>query len=125
MQQISSVSMRNINDLNIVMVQKIKLNGDLCAKSMRVVQDLKARNLLEQIHHIFIADERDFASTGYKLAAQYNVDAAPFFIVTIENGSTLVYTAYQRFLKEVLEQPTSDSDEIAEIIAQNSVLDFI
>ena len=76
-----------MTDFNIVMVQKVKLNGDLCAKSIRVFHDLEARNLLGQIHHIFIADERDSTSIGYKLAAQYNVDAFPFFIVTLENGS--------------------------------------
>jgi len=33
--------------------------------------------------------------------------------------------AYQRFLKEVLHQVPDDTDEIAEIIAQNPDLDFI
>lgn len=111
--------------INIVMVQKIKLNGERCAQSERVFQDLKTRNLLNQIHQVVIADERDPSSIGYELAAQHQVDNAPFFVVTLVNGSTLVYTAYQRFLKEVLHQVPDAADEIAEIIAQNSDLDFI
>jgi predicted GTPase len=110
--------------MNIVMVQKIKLNGERCAQSEKVFQDLRSRNLLNQIHQVAIADERDPGSVGYELAAQYQVDKAPFFVVTL-NGSTLVYTAYQRFLKEVLRQVPHDADEIAEIIAQNPDLDFI
>jgi hypothetical protein len=111
--------------MNIVMVQKIKLNGERCAQSARVFQDLKDRNLLDQIHQVAIADERDPSSVGYELAAQHQVDKAPFFVVTLVNGSTLVYTAYQRFLKEVLHQIPHDADAIAEIIAQNPDLDFI
>jgi predicted DNA binding CopG/RHH family protein len=111
--------------MNIVMVQKIKLNGERCAQSARVFQDLKDRNLLNHIHQVAIADERDPTSIGYELAAQHQVDKAPFFVVTPNNGSTLIYTAYQRFLKEVLHQVPTDADEIAEIIAQNPDLDFV
>jgi hypothetical protein len=111
--------------MNIVMVQKVRLDGERCAQSERVFQDLKSRNLLNQIHQIVIADERDPSSVGYALAAQHQVDKAPFFVVTLGNGSTIAYTAYQRFLKEVLHQVPDDADEISEIIAQNPDLDFI
>jgi hypothetical protein len=111
--------------MNIVMVQKIKLNGERCAQSEKVFQDLKSRDLLNRIHQVAIADERDPNSIGYELATQHQVDKAPFFVVTLVNGSTLVYTAYQHFLKEVLHQVPHDADEIAEIIAQNPDLDFI
>jgi hypothetical protein len=117
--------MQQVLNGSIVMVQKIKLNGDFCSKSIQVHRDLEARNLLKQIHQILIADERDTTSIGYKLAAQYKINTAPFFIVTLENGSTQPYTAYQRFLKEIFHQGTCDREEVAEIIAQNPSLDFI
>lgn len=108
-----------------MMVQKIKLNGELCAKSARVLQDLEQRNLLSKIHQFFIADARDIASTGYKLATQHKVDTAPFFIVTLDNGSTRLYTTYLRFLREVLDQAVCAKDENAEVIEYDASLDFI
>jgi hypothetical protein len=110
--------------MNIVMVQKIKLNGERCHQSERVFRDLEKRNLLDRIDRIAIADERDPSSIGYALAAQHQVDKAPFFVVT-SNGSTLVYSAYQRFLEEVLHQVPDEADEIAEIMSQNPDLEFI
>jgi hypothetical protein len=112
-------------DMNIVMVQKIKLNGERCHQSEWVFRDLEKRNLLDKIHQIAIADERDPSSIGYALAAQHQVDKAPFFVVTPSNGSTLVYSAYQRFLREVLHQVTDEAAEITEIMSQNSDLEFI
>jgi hypothetical protein len=111
--------------MNIVMVQKIKLNGERCSQSERVFRDLERRNLLDQIHQIAIADERDPSSMGYALATQYQVDNAPFFLVTPSDGQTLVYSTYQRFLKEVLHQVPDEADEIAEIMSQNPDLEFI
>jgi hypothetical protein len=111
--------------ITIVMVQKIKRNGARCAKSEQVFQDLENRDLLNQIDHIAIADERDMDSSGYQLAVHHEVDAAPFFIVTLDTGSTIVYRSYQRFLKEVLHQIPDEANEVAEIMAQNPDLDFI
>jgi hypothetical protein len=124
MQLISSAKVGMNVVMSIVMIQKIKLNGERCNRSERIFQDLKKRNLLNQIHQIAIADERDPSSIGYALAAQYKVDKAPFFVVT-SNSSTLVYSAYQLFLKEVLHQVPDDADEIAEIMSQNPDLEFI
>jgi hypothetical protein len=121
MQPISSVKV----DMNIVMVQKIKLNGERCHQSERVFRDLEKRSLLDRIHQIAIADERDPNSIGYVLAAQHQVGKAPFFVVTSSNGSMLVYSAYQRFLEEVLHQVPDEVEEVAEIMSQNPDLEFI
>ncbi len=111
--------------MNITMVKKIKLDGQPCAKSARVLAILEERGLLHQIELLVTADERDFDSLGYVLATQYNVDSAPFFIVNNDDGSTSIYKAYSRFLKEVFHQEASEEEEIAEIMAQNPDLDFI
>jgi hypothetical protein len=111
--------------MTIALVKKIKQNGQPCAKSARVLADLAERGLLGQIDHIITADERNPSSEGYALAAQYHVEAAPFFVVTRDDGTTQVYRAYHRFLKEIFSQEASEADEVAEIIAQNPDLDFI
>lgn len=111
--------------MSITLVQKMKLDGQLCAKSVKVLTNLRERGLLSQIHQVITADERDVSSEGYALAAQYHVDAAPFFIVIGDDGKTRIYQAYHRFLKEILHQEVTEADEVAEIMSQNPDLDFI
>jgi hypothetical protein len=109
----------------ITLVQKIKSNGELCAKSAKVITDLTERGLRLKIHHFVTADERDPASEGYMLAAKYQIDTAPFFIVTTDDGGIHTYPMYNRFLKHVFNLEPAESDEIAEIMAQNSDMYFI
>ena len=103
----------------ITLVQKIKSNGELCAKSAQVITDLTARGLRQRINHLVPASE------GYTLASKYQIDTAPFFIVTTDDGATHVYPIYSRFLKNVFNVEPAESDEIAEIMAQNSDMYFI
>lgn len=111
--------------MTITLVQKVKYNGQPCAKSAKVLSELERLGLRSRIDQIVTADERNPDSEGYALAAQYEVDAAPFFIVDKPGAPTRLYTAYQQFLKEVLDQRTSEDAEISEIMAQNPDLDFI
>jgi hypothetical protein len=109
----------------ITLVQKIKSNGELCAKSAKVITDLNVRGLRQDIHHLVTADERDPASEGYVLAEKYQLDTAPFFIVVTDDGATHVYPTYSRFLKNVFNLEPVESDEVAEIMAQNAYMYFI
>ncbi|NEO99475.1 MAG: hypothetical protein F6K58_12500 [Symploca sp. SIO2E9] len=111
--------------MNITMVKKIKVDGYPCRKSANVIEDLEKLGLMDQIDRVIAADERQPSSHGLNLALEYEVKAAPFFIVEKKDGSTNVYTAYSRFLKEVLEQQVSESEEVSEIMSQNPDLDFI
>lgn len=112
--------------MNIKLVQKIKLDGNSCRKSARVLNDLKELNLLEKIDEIIAADEREQSSSqGFNLAEKYQVSSAPFFIVENDEGVQKVYTAYYRFMKDIFQVSVSESDEISEIMAQNPDLDFI
>lgn len=111
--------------MTITLVQKIKQNGQPCAKSAKVLSELQMLGLQSRIDQIVIADERNPNSEGYVLAAKYEVDAAPFFIVDNPGDPPRLYTAYQRFLKEVLDQQPSEDAEISEIMSQNPDLDFI
>ncbi len=87
---------------HITLVKKIKHDGELCAKCKDVEQRLNNENMMHRVNRIVIADERDPNSEGLELASQYNVDRAPFFIVTDDKGETTVYTVFFKFLKEVL-----------------------
>lgn len=111
--------------MKIALVKKIKLDGQPCAKSARVIADLEERGLFSHIHQVIVADEQVPSSEGYALAAQHHVDAAPFFIVTGDDGTDRVYQAYHRFLKEIFNQEAPEADAVAEIMAQNPDLDFI
>jgi hypothetical protein len=109
----------------ITLVQKIRSNGELCAKSAKVIADLTVRGLRNNIDHLVTADERDPASAGYTLAAKYQISAAPFFIVTTEDNQIHAYSIYSQFLRSVFNIEPDESDEIAEIMAQNSDMYFI
>ena len=112
--------------MHITLVKKIKQDGQACAKSARVLNELEEFGLLDRIDRIVDADERQVTtSEGYALAAEHGAEAAPFFIVTNDDGSTRVFTAYYRFLKEVFNREASEEDEVGEILAQNPDLDFI
>lgn len=112
--------------MNIKLVQKIKLDGNSCRKSARVLNNLKELNLLDKIDEIIAADEREQStSEGFNLAIKHKVSSAPFFIVENDEGITKVYTAYYRFMKDVFNILVSEEDEISEIMAQNPELDYI
>ena len=90
--------------MNITLVKKIKFDGEPCKKCQEVEQRLKDSNLMDRIDRIVIADERDPGSEGMKLAAEHQVELAPFFIVEDEQGDVTIYTIYFKFVKEVLSE---------------------
>ena len=67
--------------MTISMIKKIKADGSLCRKCAEVEKRLGDAGLAGRIDKIIIADERNPESEGMRLAAQYKVDRAPFFIV--------------------------------------------
>ena len=91
---------------HITFVKKILANGELCKKCGDVSERLNSEGLIEHIDHIAIADERDGDSEGMRLAQQYQVERAPFFLVE-ENGETTVYDVYFKFKKYMAEQGVS------------------
>jgi hypothetical protein len=111
--------------MHIKLVKKIKLDGNLCHKSAKVLDNLQQLGLLNHIDQIIAADERDLSTEGFALADKHKVAAAPFFIVDNDDGYTQVYTGYYRFLKEILHQEVSEEEEINEIMTQNSDLYYI
>lgn len=112
--------------MKITLVKKILADGSPCNKCADVIAKLEDNDQMKYIDDVLIADERDPQSAGMKLAATYEVNRAPFFVVEQEGqGTPKIYTVYFKFVKEVLDQKTSEADEIQEIMNDNPDLDFI
>lgn len=111
--------------MKITLVKKILADGSPCKKCGDVLTKLESSGQISRIDSIVTADERDPQSEGMLLAAKYDVDRAPFFIVEREGEETVIYTVYMKFVKEVLDQKTSEADELKEIMSDNQDLDFL
>ncbi len=108
----------------ITMVKKIFADGSPCKKCGEVEEKMRDAGQLDQLDKIVIAYEADPESEGMQLAANHNVDRAPFFIVEREGQDAEIYTVYFKFVKEVLNAKTSEDEELKEIM--NDVdLDFL
>jgi hypothetical protein len=109
--------------VKITLIKKIKADGSPCKKCEQVLSRLEKEGHLSRIDEIVVADERDPASDGMKLAAKHGVELAPFFIVE-GGGEPRIYTTYHRFVKEVLDA-ASDQEEADREILEKTDLDFI
>ena len=110
--------------MKITMVKKVFADGSPCKKCGEIEAKMRVAGQLEQLDKIVIAYEADPESEGMHLAAQYNVDRAPFFIVERDGQEAVIYTVYFKFVKEVLNAQTTEDEEIQEIM--NDVdLDFL
>jgi len=111
--------------MKITMVKKILRDGSPCPKCGEVLARMEAENQMRFIDELLVADERDPASDGLLLAAELSVERAPFFVVTHDDGRREVHTVYLKFVKEVLQQKTSEQEELKEIMQNNPDLDFL
>jgi phosphoadenosine phosphosulfate reductase len=89
------------------MVKKRLLGGEPCKKCVDAEELLKARGLWPRIDEVVWAVEGDAESAGMKLAAQHQVELAPFFIVTAEGTAPRVYTSTLQFIKQELSATTT------------------
>ena len=85
--------------MHITFIKKILANGELCKKCQEVSERLSSEQLIETIDHIAIADERDADSEGMRLAKEYSVERAPFFLLEDESGNVEVFDIYFKFKK--------------------------
>lgn len=111
--------------MKITFVKKIKLDGSPCPKCADVQEKLEKNNQLKYIDRTVIADERDPDSEGMRIARQYNIDRAPFFVVEKDGAEPVIYTVYLKFAKEILDQKTTEREEISDIMESNPDLDFL
>jgi hypothetical protein len=114
--------------MHITLVKKIKASGEPCKKCAEVIERLEKDGLMGRISKVVVADERNPNSDGMRLAALHKVDVAPFFVVERPGSPPQVYISFFRFLKEVLQAPSTaaaDVEEAKEILSQNPDIDFI
>lgn len=110
--------------MTITFVKKLMADGRPCRKCAEVEARLDAAGLMPRIQHVVVADERDPASEGMRLAAELGIAVAPFFIVT-NGGEQTIYTSYVKLLNEVLSVATTEEEQAKDLIARNADLDFL
>ncbi len=111
--------------MKITLVKKILADGSPCKKCGDVLEKLESSGQMQYIDEIVVADEGDLSSAGMELARRYDVSRAPFFVVEEEGQEPRIYTVYFKFVKEVLDQKTSEREELKEIMNDNPDLDFL
>ena len=88
--------------MRVTMVKKRLLSGEPCKKCVDAETLLKNRGLWSRIDEVVWAIEGEPESAGMQLAAQYQVELAPFFVVQDDQGEARVYTSTLQFIKEAL-----------------------
>lgn len=111
--------------MKITMVKKILADGSPCDKCAEVQARMEQQDQMKFIDELLVADVRDPASDGMMLAAELQVDRAPFFVVSQDDGRREVYTVYLKFVKDVLQQKIDEKEELKEILHNNPDLDFL
>ncbi len=99
--------------MEIIMVKKRLADGSDCKKCIEVQERLKTNDELKYINRIVYADMNDPDSEGMKLASEFNVDIAPFFIVKDGNNCN-VYKTYLQLRKKAFNKTPSKEDESIE-----------
>lgn len=91
--------------LHVTFVKKILVSGELCPKCFEVSERLEKDGTLDLINYIAIAEEANPDSEGMQLAAKYNVERAPFFVVEDdETGKVEVFDIYFKFKRFMQKQ---------------------
>ena len=88
--------------MRVTMVKKRLTSGEPCKKCNDAETLLKSRGLWDRIDEVLWAIEGDPESAGMKLAAEYKIELAPFFVVRDDTGEARVYTSTLQFIKEAL-----------------------
>lgn len=88
--------------MKITMVKKVLPDGTACRKCQEVHARLTESGWLEKIDQVLEARQGDPQSPGMRMAHQYQVTQAPFFVVEQPGQPAQVYTVYLKLVKEVL-----------------------
>ncbi len=108
--------------MRVTMVKKRLLSGEPCKKCIDAETLLKNRGVWSRIDEVLWAIEGDPESSGMKLAAQYKIELAPFFVVQPDEGQARVYTSTLQFIKEALGGGTAQASETPSSSAPSAAL---
>ena len=112
-------------NMHITFVKKIKTDGTPCRKCAEVQARLEKDNYIQKIDEIVIADESDKNSKGMRLAKEYSIEQAPFFIVDDEKKGITIYTVYFKFINEIFNKKINEKEIAKEILDADHNLDYI
>jgi phosphoadenosine phosphosulfate reductase len=89
--------------MNVTMVKKVLLSGEPCKKCAQAEEVLRRRGLWDRIDRVVIADEADADSEGMRLAREFGMATAPFFIVGDGPGRPRVFDSVLTLIKDGLQ----------------------
>jgi hypothetical protein len=109
---------------HITFVKKIFLNGELCKKCAEVSERLERDGLLDFVNQIAIAEESDAESEGMRLAREYGVSRAPFFLVEEDDGTVHVFDIYFKFKKYLYYRAENRHEDLNSLIGRTADLEL-
>jgi hypothetical protein len=109
---------------HITFVKKILLDGELCKKCAEVSERLERDGLLDFINQIAIAEESDAESEGMRLARDYKVSRAPFFVVEEDDGTVHIFDIYFKFKKYLSNRAKTEHQGLNNLMDKNPDLDL-
>jgi phosphoadenosine phosphosulfate reductase len=86
--------------MHVTMVKKRLAGGEACGKCAQAEDLLKRRSLWSRVDEVLWADESDPSSPGMQLAAEFGVEAAPFFVVRNSGSPPVVYESVLKLMNE-------------------------
>lgn len=98
--------------MHITMVKKRLADGSECRKCGEATAYLQSRGLWDRVDEVVWAIEDDSASAGMKLAAEFGVAQAPFFVVR-EGASASVYASVLQLVRDGLGAGAAPQRDIA------------
>jgi phosphoadenosine phosphosulfate reductase len=93
--------------MHVTMVKKQLANGEMCRQCAQAEDLLRNRGLWGRIDEIVWAHEGDPGSPGMRLAAEFGVENAPFFVVRENDGKPVVYESVLKLIKERFTEPVA------------------
>ena len=89
--------------MNVTMVKKVLLSGEPCKKCAQAEEVLRRRGMWDRIDRVVIADEGNADSEGMRLAREFGMATAPFFIVNDGPGRPRIFESVLTLIKEGLQ----------------------
>lgn len=85
--------------VRVTMVKKRLASGEPCQKCKQAEELLRRRGLWERIDEVIVAEEGQPDSPGMRLATEYGVDLAPFYLVSEGGKAPRVVTQTMEVVK--------------------------
>ncbi len=104
-----------VENVRVTMVKKRLLSGEACPKCSQTEELLRRRGLWDRIDDVVWAIEGDATSRGMKLAAQHEIQLAPFFIVEAPGAEPEVFVSALKLIKAHFGKATSRPGPVADV----------